>query len=157
MVANSTLRLDRFCGYDVYKIDRAEVFVHMPEEGDDEDGIVLNLEFHCNEVIDITIPEEEGDGSHPPSVQINIPIPSLSLSTLVGKTISIKDAEDGNFMYVYEYEDLRDIAVRFLEFTDSACRISITAKTQDPNHYDGSKPDTTLTLDAWFPLDELKH
>lgn len=161
MQAENTMRLDRFCGYEVYRIERTEVYVKWPDE--DDERTLLNVEFHCGAAIDIGVPEEEGEGSSKPTVEVWIPIPSTYLDRLVGTSIQVPfsqdDNEDGkwNRLHVFESEDIWDISVTFVTVTDTKCRIKLAARTQDPNHYDGSKPETTISLDGWFPLDELEH
>jgi len=160
MLAEDTMRLDRFCGHEVYRVVRTGVYVRLPEE--DDPRVMLNVEFHCGAVVDIDVPEEEGDGSLKPTVEIWIPIPSTNLSPLVGTSLevhpSVKDNEDGmwNRLHVYESGDLREINVTFVAIDDGRCHVALTAKTGDPNHYDGSKPETTISLDGWFPMDELE-
>lgn len=153
MTLENTLRLQRFCGHEVYAVQKGEVFVKLPGEG--EQGVVLNLEFHSGALIEGTTPENErGDE---PTLEVNLPLPSLTASELVGKTIRVKKALDQergtwNRIYVFEHEDLREIAATFVEISDNECRLSLTARTQDPNHYDGSKPETIVKLEGWFPL-----
>src|SRR5690606_20199749 len=152
MNSENTLRLQRFCGHEVYAIQKGEVFVDLPRDG--EQGILLNLEFHSGAMIECTTPDDErGDE---PTVEVNLPIPSLVASELVGTTVRVKKPLDRsrdawNRIYVFEHEDLREIAATFVEATAEECRLSLTARTQDPNHYDGSKPETIVKLEGWFP------
>jgi len=156
MNSENTLRLQRFCGHEVYAIQKGEVFVDLPRDG--EQGILLNLEFHSGAMIECTTPDDErGDE---PTVEVNLPIPSLVASELVGTTVRVKKPLDRsrdawNRIYVFEHEDLREIAATFVEATAEECRLSLTARTQDPNHYDGSKPETIVKLEGWFPLAKL--
>lgn len=152
------LRLDRFCGRELYPIERAEVYVSLPGAG--EVGIVLNLEFHCGAVIQSTT-SDEARSMYSPSVEVNIPIASLAPADLVGTTVHVAESQNQerdtwNRIYVYEHEDLRDMTVSFLEVTGKRCRLWLTGHTQDPNHYDGSKPETVVRLDGWFPVAKLK-
>lgn len=153
------LRLDRFCGRELYSIERAKVYVSLPGEG--EVGIVLNLEFDCGAVIHSTASDEDRS-MYSPSVEVNLPIASLAPADLVGTTVHVAASQDQerdtwNRIYVYEHEDLRDITVSFLELTGERCRIWLTGHTQDPNHYDGSKPETVVRLDGWFPVTKLRE
>jgi hypothetical protein len=57
---------------------------------------------------------------------------------LVGKTVHVAQSVDHerdtwNRIYLFESEDLRDIAVSFVELTEERCRIWLTGRTQDPN------------------------
>ncbi|HEU5072686.1 MAG TPA: hypothetical protein VFU02_00900, partial [Polyangiaceae bacterium] len=154
----NTLRLQRFCGREVYEVKAADVFLDLPKA--DEEGILLNLKFDAGSLIECTTPDNErGDA---PSVEVNLPIPSVAGDELVGKTIRVKrssNEERGtwNRIYVFEHEDLRDIAATFVEVTENECRLSLTGRTQDPNHYDGSKAETIVKLESWFPLKELNE
>ena len=152
------LRLDRFCGRELYAIERAEVYVSLPGEG--EVGIVLNLEFHCGAAIQSTT-SDEARSMYSPSVEVNIPIASLAPAALVGKTVRVaeslnRERDTWNRIYVYEHEDLRDMTASFLEIAGKRCRLWLTGHTQDPNHYDGSKPETVVRFDGWFPVAKLK-
>jgi hypothetical protein len=135
------------------------VYVQSPDE--DNERLLLNVEFHGGTPLEITVPEEEGTGSSAPTVEIWIPLTTLDLRSLVGQTIPVpvsqKDNEDGkwNRLHVYESTDLRNVFVTFVTVTETDCRLILTAATQDPNHYDGSKPDAAIQLDACFPLEEI--
>jgi len=152
------IRLDRFCGRELYAIERAKVYVSLPDEG--EVGIVLNLEFDGGALIHSTA-SDEVRCMYSPSLEVNIPISSLAPADLVGKTIHVAESmnqerDTWNRIYVYEHEDLRDITASFLELTGKQCRLWLTGHTQDPNHYDGSKAETVVRLDGWFSVTELE-
>lgn len=157
MHLENRLRLERFCGHEVYAVEAAEVFVKLPLE--DDEGIVLNLGFHCGKLVECTTPEAER-GRAQPSVDVNLPLPSLVPGELVGTTVRVAASHDEargtwNYLHVFEYEGLREIAASFVELSETECRLSLTGLTRDPNHYDGSKPETRVVLDAWFPFATL--
>ena len=158
MELQNTLRLERFCGREVYGVEAAEVFLNLPDE--DEEGIVLNLEFRCGKAIETTTPEAERDADLQPIIEVNVPIPSLAADELVGTTIRIQKSQNEergtwNRIYTFEHVDLRNISVSFVELSENTCRVSLTGRTQDPNYYDGSKPETIVKLQSWFSVAKL--
>ena len=159
MLLGNRLRLERFCGHEVYPVETAEVFVSLPDE--DQKGVVLNLEFRCGKVVECTTPEAER-GRVRPAVEVNLPLPTLVPDELVGTTLRVAASLDEargtwNRIYVFAHEDLREIAASFVELSETECRLSLTGRTRDPNHYDGSKPETRVVLDAWFPVAKLSE
>jgi hypothetical protein len=123
-----------------------------------EDEPILNLEIHCGQSLERTVPQEEyiRDDDRP-MLDVWIPLPVTSLAELEGLTIAVRpedlecyDAEC-TFSY-YETADLRDVVVRFPQLRDGALRVLISGRTRDPNHYDGSKADANVTIDTWMVL-----
>lgn len=144
------LRLDRFCGHEVFAVAAVNVYV-----ADEDDGRFLNLEIVAGKAIEQSLPDEEKVPK--PSLEVWIPVPTTTLAALVGTTIAVPwSTHEGhdfwNYLCGYEQEDLRDLTVQFLEADGNRCRARISGTTRDPNHYDGSKPDTKVNTEFWFTL-----
>jgi hypothetical protein len=149
----------RFCGREVHAITDVEVYVPSPEP---DEPRLLNLTFEARQALSIEVPEEERGPPGGPTVEVWIPVPSLEMRSLVGTTVEMPRAimdedDDGkwNRLYVFEHEDLWNVKVTFCEVTEETCRVQIEGEACDPNHYDGSKPTTQVSIDASFPLSEL--
>jgi hypothetical protein len=144
------LRLDRFCGHEIFPVTAVKVYV-----ANEDDGRFLNLEIRSGQAIEQSVPDDEK--MRKPSLEVWIPIPTTTLAALVGTTIAVPwsthEAHDfWNYLCCYEQEDLRDIVVEFLEAQGNRRRARISATTRDPNHYDGSKSNTKVNTEFWFTL-----
>ena len=69
LTRDDTLRLDRFCGHEVFGLESVDVYVQRPDENGQR--LFLNLEFHCGKPLDRDVPEQEWSRS--PSVELWIP------------------------------------------------------------------------------------
>ena len=155
-----TLRLDRFCGHEVFSVERVEVYVQRPET--DDDRLLLNLEIHGGKAVDVGVPETEQ--SPEATVEIWLPMPSLDVASLVGQSIHVPGAwldEDGeakwNRLYVFEHEDLSDIHATFVAVADGKCQMSLRGSARDPNHYDGSEEAASVSASFSFSVEELQN
>ena len=152
-VGEDQLLLERFCGHELFPITAVNVFL-------DKEDKVLNLEIHGGPSLEHTVPENEfGGHRYRPTADIWIPLRSRSPEGLVGQTIRIDPKElessgsESLFCY-YEYHEIRDVTVVFTQSLDGRYRVEVVALTQDPNHYDGSKPDAVIRINASFDLPE---
>ncbi|MEZ4401203.1 MAG: hypothetical protein R3B06_14350 [Kofleriaceae bacterium] len=148
--------MDRFCGRAVFPVEGVEVYVSEPDEGE-PGGVLLNLELRCGPATSEEAPEDERIGWTRPGVEVWIPVPAVTADALAELTVHVPwpylDARDARHrLYVFEHEDLWDLEVRFGGVVAGMCQVVIVATAQDPNHYDGSKPPSTVTVAAWFAL-----
>lgn len=53
-------------------------------------------------------------------------------------------------IYYCEHQEMDDNLIEVLERDGKRFRVRITGTCADVNFYDGSKPRTSVTIDAWF-------
>lgn len=148
------LRIDRFCGRHVFPIVKVEPWVCEP--GVVGQPLLLNLEFKTGQSIEDTAPEGEQLSSRRPRLEVWVPVPDLEPATLDDLKVHIPwdylEARDAlNRFYVFEHESWHSIDVH-LQVLDGRIHITCQGKGQDPNHYDGTKPEARIQLSAWFDL-----
>ncbi len=149
------LRLDRFCGHESFPVLRTETFVSTPKEGEDTE-LLLNLEVGCGTASERRVPAHEHVHAEP-GAEVWIPVEDASWDKLVGKKVNVswsrhEKQEAWNRLYYTEHEDVWDIEVEFLEHKEDTCKVRWTAAARDVIHYDGSKPETKVVVEAWFTL-----
>jgi hypothetical protein len=148
----SQLRLDRFCGHEIFPVTDVKVYLA------DEDGArFLNLEIICGKAIEQSVPEEERFQQSAVSLEVWIPIPAVRPEALAGTKVHVpwsrhETHDFWNYLCCYEQEDVRDVNVEFVEARGAECRARVSGTTRDPNHYDGSKTDTKVAAEIWFTL-----
>ena len=159
METTNQLVLERFCGSEVFAVDKVEVWVSHPRD-EEEGGILLNLEVHGKEVITCTVPDDELPLHDPePIAEVWLPVPTLRVRELVGTTVEVElsyfAARDAmNRLYYCEHEKLWAIKADFLQVEGDVCRVRFVGTATDINHYGGDKPDTLVKADVWFSIPE---
>jgi len=149
--------LRRFCGDELFAISEVSVWVSHPRGGE-KGGVLLNLELHCRELLECTVPEEERTLRAPtPTVEVWLPVPTLKPSELVGTSVHVAESYDAardamNRLYYCEHERMWGIDATFVAAEGDRCRVRLSGRSCDINHYKGDKPDTVVSADAWFTL-----
>ena len=149
-----TLRLDRFCGHELYPVVRTDTYVAHPSGLDKP---VLNLELWCGPASERTVPDEEFLDIEP-SCEIWVPVREASWSALIGTKEHVEwsyhEGYDAmNRLYCAEHEKMWSIHVAFLETQGTKAKVIWRATAHDPNHYSGGKPVTKVSVEAWFELE----
>lgn len=147
------LYLTRFCGVEQYPV-RTATWNIIEGDGtkDDPDMLCLELTFGI------------GNGLHEdtvklkaePSWEINfysveIPVSSLLPGFCLEQPNQRKDV-DGNLYYT-EHQPTTDNRMEIVEVDGTHLKIRLTGITDDVNYYDGSKPQNTMQLVAWFNME----
>jgi hypothetical protein len=148
------LTVRRFNGFEVYPITGATMMPYLSNG-----TTLLNLEVECDgEPIEMTT-DDTGAEDPRPGCEITLDLSGLGLDDIVGRTFSLESGEsqDGQDLvsgfYYFEHQLLNDNVVHFATRDASGqFHVRWTAKTMDPNYYDGSKPDALVEIDALFSL-----
>ena len=149
----SDLQIHRFNGTEHFAIGVAKCFT--VGSGDD-----LMLWFEIETVRDGAQPCDDTAGFlAAPNAELGIPISAFDINDFVGHEFhrvgTANDDEDSceAIFYYYEHQPLRDNRVTVLSRSgDRTFRIRWTARTQDVNHYDGSKPDAQIEIECNFDV-----
>lgn len=151
--AMSDLQIHRFNGTERFVIGSARCFT--VESGDD-----LTLWFEIETVADSAQPcSDTVDYPATPSAELGISISDFNIDDFVGHEFdhagTESDDEDScmSLFYYYEHQPLRNNHVTVLSrLGDRTFRIRWTARTQDVNYYDGSKPDAQVEIECDFDV-----
>jgi len=150
----SELQIHRFNGTECFAIDTAKCFT----VGSDDD---LTLWFEIETTAEDSKPcSDTKEFPATPNAELGIRISDFDISDFVGRefhhagtTNDDEDSCDSLFYYYYEHQPLRDNHVTILSQSDAGTfRIRWTARTQDVNHYDGSKPDARMEIECEFDV-----
>lgn len=156
MTNKGKLTLKRFNGIESFVISKAEIYAW------ESDGkISLNLEIETEMPL-LTLPDTKGLKALP-NAEITIYLEALNPDDLVGKSFEVEngmneeiDEWDGRFYYC-EHADLNKNTVCFISKDDNLFEVKWSGITQDVNFYDGSKPDTEVTIEAVFVFGEISE
>lgn len=149
------LVLERFCGVETYPLLRGSWNVFHDEE--------LDMPTFCVQL-------EAGPGNElhedtktlnaEPSWEVNIVSKSLNSSSLYpgAKFVVPRGYDEGQGGYVTNFyycshEQTDDNVIEILAVEGSRLLVRLVGKTVDVNFYDGSKPPTTLRIEAWLTHD----
>jgi len=155
--SENQLLIRRFCGDELFIVGEVSVWVSHPR-GEEKGGVLLNLELHCRELLECTVPEEERTLRDPtPTAEVWLPVSTLKPSELVGTSVHVAESYDAsrdamNRLYYCEHEPMREIDATFVEAKGDRCRVRLSGRSCDINHYRGDKPDAVVSADAWFTI-----
>ncbi len=148
------LTLKRFCGEEKYPIRSAEWYI-MEGDGTWDDPYTLCLEMDFGEGVDLH--EDTKTLKAEPSWEVSFPALKLSRWKLLpGFTMKLENEEEDEeaIFYYCEHQPTICNKVKVLRVWGNSLLLHITAKTEDVNFYDGSKPKNELELTAWFTKQE---
>jgi hypothetical protein len=156
MSTPSELVLERFCGRETYPLVKGTWSIYLDKELDSP-----TLCIQLNAGRGTTLHDDTQSLKAEPSWEINVVSKSLDASMLKrGDKFAIprgyEEAQGGyvtNFYYC-SHEQTDDNVIEVLAVEGSRVFVRITGKTIDVNFYDGSKPPTTLYVEAWLTHDE---
>lgn len=145
----NVLILDRFCGREIYPINRATWNLYRDRQ--------LDRPTLCVQVCagaGTTLHEDTASLDAEPIWEINVV--SASLSALrAGLELQVPlgfDERQGGYitnLYYCSHEQTDNNTVEILEIEGSRVRVRLTGDTLDVCYYDGSKPATRLSADVW--------
>ena len=145
-----TLTLDRFNGQEQFSVEEAVIYV-LNGDGSTR----LNFEAATGGPPLRTLPDTEVLKATP-DVEVTVEAPGFAWDSLVGSRWEIPlgyDEESDDYVtriYYCEHEEMDDNLVEVLERDGERFHVVITGTCTDVNFYDGSKPRTKVTIDAWF-------
>ena len=145
-----TLSLDRFNGREQYAVSKATIEVY-----EENNGYRVDFDVETEETPLKTLPDTEELPARP-EANFFVKMPSFSWDTLVGSRYEMPcgyDEETEEYLthfYYCEHEETDDNVIQVMEADGGRYHVTITATCTDVNYYDGSKPRTKITIDAWF-------
>ena len=148
------LKLKRYCGDEFFPITKAAWHISV----DDELGNELWLEIETD--YGIILHKEFEAGYDPESYiqpkwelyyceKINLQESHLKVGFRGEIPLGLEDREFTNFYY-YEHGPTDKNIIEVLERKGDRLHISVTGEVEDVAFYDGSKPKTKLSVEAWF-------
>lgn len=149
------LRLDRFCGREIYPITRA-IWNLYP---DDELGM-MNLCLSIEAGHGTSLHEDTEALNAQPTWEVNVVEKDLAVASLIsGASLAVPlgyDEDRGghvtNFYYC-EHEGSDENTIKILAVDGDRLLIRLEGETMDVNYYDGSKPSAKLFIETWFVHD----
>jgi hypothetical protein len=146
------LKLIRFCGEELYPINKATWHIYKNEE-DNINELWLDIEAG----IGIVLHEDTEYAKAKPHWELTYKAKNLDENNLqVGFKAEIPngydDEEDDtvtNFYY-YEHEPTDNNTIEILAVENNRLLIRVIGETMDVNYYDGSKPLNKLSVETWF-------
>jgi hypothetical protein len=147
------LQLHRFNGTERFAIGSAKCFT--VGHGDD-----FTLWFEIEAVAD-GAQQCSDTAEHPatPNAEVGIYVTEFHINEFLGREFyhagTANDNEDSckSLFYYYEHQPLRNNHLKVLSQSgDRKFRILWTARTQDVNYYDGSKPDAQFEVECDFDV-----
>ena len=159
-MTQSTFTLNRFNGREVFAIANAEISVEKNDE-----TLLLNftaggqlpaLEKTC---------EDTAEFEEKPYIELIVVLQdaakTFSFKDFVGRKFEIQEAMDpwlGDFVanfYYFKGQHAHSCFIEVLsQINPTHYRVKITAKVADVNWYDGSKPETSIVIEADFKVME---
>jgi hypothetical protein len=155
MQSDGRFILHRFIGDEVYRIQDAVMCTNPGEDG----GVMLWFDVQTESPALQTQPDTEALRARP-SAEVAIPLPSVDLDQLVGRTFSVPSAYDEVLedhvatFYYFEHEDLNENEVTILKRKGSSFHVRWTASATDLAYYDDSQPRMQVEIDGWFRYTE---
>ncbi len=154
--AESRLILHRFNGDEVYRFKTAVLWAYSTKT-----GVTLWFEVEGDSDAIQTCPDT-AEMRMEPHAEVGIHLPELDADELVRRQFSIPgtktDAEDScmSLFYYCEHEPLRDNDITVVsQIGEDRFWLRWTARTQDVNHYDGSKPETRVEIEGEFRFKDI--
>jgi hypothetical protein len=149
------LVLERFCGREVYPVLEATWNLYE----DTETG-AANLCASLTSGPAVATLEDTEELRAEPTWELNVVDSNLSLHSLVaGASFTIPHGYDescGGYVtnfYYCEHEVSDNNRIEIIAVDGDNVRLRIQAETMHVNWYDGSKPATKLSVEAWFERD----
>jgi hypothetical protein len=145
-----TLTLQRFNGTEVWEISDGS-FSIFRRNGASHVNFWVTAQKLTSEPLEDTYPETE------PALEI-LTRPEYIPDALAGHQFSIPEysdaienewGEDGSFFnnfYYYEHQNLENMALEILAYSDGLYTLRFRCRTDDLNYYDGSKPQTEIEV-----------
>lgn len=147
--------LHRFNGDEEYEIQTATILAVY-----DEDGFRLWFDVKTEGVCRKSLPDTlELRGS--PSAKVAVACKRIAPHKLVGSKFLVPfgyDAdieEDVATIYYLEHEDLDDNEIQVLRQDGDLFHVRWTGTTMDVNYHDGSKPRTSVEIEAGFRFKDM--
>lgn len=149
----SDLQIHRFNGTEHFAIVSAKCFAV-------ENGEEITLWFEVEATSDGAKQcRDTADFTASPSAELGIPVSCFNINDFVGREFRHAGTSNDNvdscasIFYYYEHQPLRDNHVTVLSrISERNFRVRWIARTQDVNHYDGSKPDTRIEIECIFDV-----
>jgi hypothetical protein len=148
--------LERFCGRETYPLVESTWCIFHDEELDTP---TLCIQLRAGP--GTSLHEDTQSLNAEPSWEINVVSKSLDASALKrGDKFVVPrgyDEAQGGYItnfYYCSHEQTDDNVIELLAIEGSRILARITGKTIDVSFYDGSKPPTTLHVEAWLTHDE---
>ncbi len=158
------LTITRFNGVEVYSVTQAVIVIHEGVNAEpDEDGEIddelqglLHLYVATDpKPLECTTDDTIAYNPHP-TIEIYIQ-DEVRLEDLVGREFTVEDGEDVereelvSRFYYFEHEPLNNNRIEIVAKTGpKTYTVRWTGSCTDPNHYDGSKDDATIEIEAVF-------
>jgi hypothetical protein len=146
------LILERFNGIEIYPIELAEWNLYR-----DKTSGMMNLWISLVAGRAIKQQEDTVDLSAQPNWELNLVEPELLENAIEpGFTATIPEAYDESrngwitCFYYCSHEGTDRNTIELMELNGDRVRLRLAGETIDVNYYDGSKPATKLSVDAWF-------
>jgi hypothetical protein len=145
-----TFVLSRFNGDEVFNLERA--VIHIEKYGNKS---CLVIEARTNGSVVKSLPDTVELHAEP-NAQIILPVSDSEINNLVGKKFSLPnsyDKKNNNYaatIYYVEHEPIDANEIEFVSRKKDKFSIKWTGLTKDVNYYDGSKPNTSITIEGWF-------
>jgi hypothetical protein len=150
------LILERFCGRETYPLLKGTWSIFHDEELDTP---TLCIQIHAGS--GTSLHDDTQSLRAEPWWEINVLSKALDPRGLKpGDRFFIPrgyDEAQGGYItnfYYWSHEQTDDNVIELLAVEGSKILVSMTGKTIDVNFYDGSKPPTTLRVEAWLTHDE---
>ena len=154
MQPKGTFEIHRFNGVEIFRVSDALIMVYK-----DEDGVyVVNFEAETKGDAIATLPDTQGLNGCP-NAEVSVKIPEFHPDTMAGcdfAPLCDNDMDGARFYYV-EHDILRQARITVLRQAGKRFHVRMSGMATDVNHYDGSKPDARIEIDARFEFkDYLK-
>ena len=150
VVEENILYMARFRGIEQYPVKTAEWYI-IDGDGTEDDPAMLSLDTAFG----------IGNGLHEDTAELNvepmwkilfysveIPITALQPGFCLEQPNFEKDVYGD--LYYAEHQPTTRNRMEILQAEGTRLKIRLTGTTEDVNFYDGSKPQSTLQLVAWF-------
>jgi len=145
--------LHRFNGDEVYRI--ASAVIHVCATEGSEAPVTLWFEVAADADGARRCEDTEPLGMAP-TAEVGIELPGVDMDALVGREFVVpgvrSDDEDScmSLLYYCEHQPLCDNRITVVSRDGDRFRLRWTARTQDVNYYDGSKPPTRVEIEGDF-------
>ena len=149
---NSILILDRFNGIEGYPIELAEWNLYRNKESG-----LMNLWICLRAGKAIFQQEDTQYLNAQPNWELNLVDANISESSIkAGFNATIPECYDESkdgwitVMYFCDHQGTDRNSIEIVEVDGSRVRFRLRGDTTDVNYYNGSKPETKLSVDTWF-------
>lgn len=156
-MALGTLTLHRFNGDEAFSVSEATILYFC-----DEQGATVQFEVKTEAEPVKTLPDTRDLRGHAHGIW-QFSLPSFNPGEIVGKIFSIPQGYDETseeylaLFYYVDHQPIDSNEIRILGRDGDLFRVQITGQVPDINYYDGSKPPTTVVIDASFTLSQSEE